>query len=131
MVKYIEAYEMADSDKLNSLSKVGVEIVGKDSISTCNASEIFPENGERVVVFVYLRKNGKGAPYEYTCVEKHPTFVSDLIGIDGLNDFDKDNGANIVIRIIDDDTHEVLKEYEPSAVWENTERDEMTFTVRI
>ena len=108
----------------DSLYNVGVEIFKDGGFwGSCLASDIFPCN-DKIVIEVYMMKCEPGSPYEYKCIEDDHIFACTIMEV--IDDNDMEDDAKVLVRIVDYDSREILEEYEPCYVWENTEREEVT-----
>ena len=113
----------------DSLYNVGVEIFKDgDFLGSCLASDVFPCD-DNIVIEVYLTKNEPGSPYEYKCIEDDTIFACNIMEV--IDDNDIEDDAKVLVRIVDYDSREIMNENEPCYAWENTEREEITFTVKI
>lgn len=131
MVKIRETYGLIDHENITGLSGVGVEVFapgekGEELFGTYLASDVVPMNA-RVVVRVYVTKEN-GSPHYNKCVEHHKAFADDLLEV--LGEAGVTESSEVSIWLIDYETGKKVAEYEPSTVWANVERDEITFTVR-
>lgn len=122
-----EAYDVVSNGK-DGLYNVGVEIFKNGSfLRSCLASGIFPCE-DNIVIEVYMTKCEPGSPYDYKCIEDDIIFACDIMEL--IDNSDIEDDAKVLVRIVDYDSREVLEEYEPCYAWENTEREEITFTVK-
>ena len=121
-----EAYDVIFNGKDSSYS-VGVEIFKDgDFWGSCLANDIFLEGNNIVIVVNAKRKQGL---LDLKCTSDETIFAANVMEVMGENGTDEN--TKVVIRFVDPDSREVLEEFEPCYAWENHEREQITFTVKI
>lgn len=123
-----EAYNVVSNGE-GKFDNVGVEIFKDGSFwGSYLASGIFPCE-DNIVIEVYMTKCEPGSPYDYKCIEDDIIFACDIM--ESIDNSDIEDDAKVLVRIVDYESREILEEYEPCYAWENTEREEITFTVKV
>lgn len=141
-----KAIHAAESGGVNGLSNIGVELLGNSGfLASFLASDVRPDDGNVLVdVFVNgAKKTSDSLSYDRDSKALHmesllrrlESVESDTTVVDGLFEVLGESGispdSSVSVRFIDAASRQTIATLPAYAVWANSERDEVTLSVKV